>query len=1066
MMKLLLGAPNSGKTTTVLSQIVATLREGRGDAFLVVPSTSAAEVFFRKLKEIAPSSISSKAHSVVITFPILYQKVLRALGQHPIYLDALQRQRWLRKVVSELAEENALIYFNRSVSKPGLVHSLAAFINELWNSATDAQAFAKLTKGRSAKDRDISLIFRRYQTMLDAEGLIDAEGAGLLAIQGLEKAKGKQIDALRDMASYIAAVGFDFYAPDKVKLLSLLNKLGIETVAALSYEPDRDTHLWQKRTPQRFVDAGAEIVELKCQTETRFSALASGLMRDGVNDVDEAVRAKQNAEGAIKIFSAPDRLSEVRAIAREVKKLVIESGFTLDEITLICRSTELYAEHIERVFTESGIPFLIDIPLRLNSNSCVIAILRLLQLAVKDFNRHSLVDVLRSPYLSFSAFQLTPSDIDLLEQLSYKERITQGRNLWLEVLIDKNLSKKGVDEVDTAFERDPELHKKLDEKLNSFFESVALPEYASRKFYARTIRSLLEYLKVEERCRQGDSAEVDLQALDTLYRVLNTLTTSETNQPNLFSQAREVEVSRAEFLAEFERSIAAMSFDYRRNKQATVVIQQAHNLRPRTYQVLFIMGLIEGEFPKRSTERFPYTLAEREKLRHLGLDFAETTDDAGADLTQFHKAIAQTTDILILSYARTELTGGELLKSYLVDEVKNMTGVAEIRIAQNEKSRQISNEAVSCEELALFLTSAEQYNNTATTQPFNDISFKPIASVLTENLHSWENTSRALAIEQRRLSGRGRGKFAGMILNERLNKTIQQAFGEDYLWTASKINDYGNCPFKFFANSVLKLASLDEPSEGFTYDKLGSAYHEILEKTYKQLKEQGIALSNETIDKATTIVEEISEQIFQEYLDTRKVRKSRLWQYETEEIKKDILNLLIVEAETNQQSKSAPYAFEKRFGMGSEPPLVVDGDSGKIQIRGIIDRIDETDSGLVVIDYKTSRSVISAREATEGRNLQLPIYLMAANQIVQTEKPVESGYYLHVRSYKKGSELPNNNLSLEELTAQTQDYINQYIGKVRQAEFPIAPQQTNCHQRCSYHGLCRIQSLKTLETDE
>jgi ATP-dependent helicase/DNAse subunit B len=305
-----------------------------------------------------------------------------------------------------------------------------------------------------------------------------------------------------------------------------------------------------------------------------------------------------------------------------------------------------------------------------------------------------------------------------------------------------------------------------------------------------------------------------------------------------------------------------------------------------------------------------------------------------------------------------------------------------------------------------------------------------------------------------------------MILNERLNKTIQQAFGEDYLWTASKINDYGICPFKFFASSVLKLASLDEPSEGFTFDKLGSAYHEILEKTYKKLKEQSISLSSETIAEAAVIVGEVGEQVFQEYLETRKVRKSRLWQYETEEIKKDILNLLMVEAETNQENNSAPYIFEKRFGMGSEPPLVIDGDSGKIQIRGIIDRIDETDSGLVVIDYKTSRSVISTREATEGRNLQLPIYLMAANQFIKLEKSVEQGYYLHVRSYKKGSEFPNKNLSLEEISAQTINYINQYSGKVRQAEFPIAPQQTNCYQRCSYHSLCRIQSLKTLETDE
>src|SRR5262245_29252642 len=159
MMKLLLGAPNSGKTKLVLSQFVARLREGRGNAFLVVPSSTSAEVFFRQLQEIAPSAIASKAHSAIFTFPALYQKVLRAMDQQPIYLDALQRLRLLRNVIAELAAENALTYFNKSVSKPGLVQSLAAFINELWQSAIDAETFARLNIEHSSKNRDITLIF-------------------------------------------------------------------------------------------------------------------------------------------------------------------------------------------------------------------------------------------------------------------------------------------------------------------------------------------------------------------------------------------------------------------------------------------------------------------------------------------------------------------------------------------------------------------------------------------------------------------------------------------------------------------------------------------------------------------------------------------------------------------------------------------------------------------------------------------------------------------------------------------------------------------------------------------
>ncbi len=1067
MVNLLLGAPNTGKTTQVLSQIVKTLRDKRGNAILVAPSTNAAEVFVKRLQSLIPAAFSSKAHSVVMTFPALYQKILNALGHQPIYLDSLRRDRLLRKAIAELTAENALTYFTQTATKPGLVKSLAAFINELWQSASDAESFVRLTAGRSTKDRDMALIFRRYQTLLDEADLIDAEGAGNLALAGLEKLNAKQSKRLKELAVYIAADGFDFYAPDKMKLLSQLSEIGIETTATLTYEPERDVHLWQRRTYERFTEARAEMTHFQNDVAGKLPKLAASLLNDGWHSTELSAAQKAEFTEAMKIISAPDRISEVRAIARDVKKLVIEDGLELDEITIICRSPQHYADHFTRIFTECGIPLTIDLPLALNQNAGIIGIIQLLRLANSGFQRRAFIDFLRSPYFSLSAFQLNEQDIDFLERISYKERITQGRNLWLEIFSDTKPSEDKKSDVSASAESSPEKAGKIAHRLGLLFEALTLPDSASRNTFVRKIRSLIELFKIEACLQQGETAAIDSQALQVFYGVLETLTTYETTpQASLFSPQRDSDLTWTEFSIEFERAILAMSFEVRRDSTAAIILQEAHNLRPRNYQAIFIAGLIEGEFPKRSSERFPYTLTEREELRRIGIDFAETTDDAGADLTQFHKAISRTVDKLFLSYARTELTGGELLKSYLIDEVKAITGIAETRIAQIGESEQISREVVSNEELALLTTRAARHTTDRVAKNIRETTFTQISSMLNDNLRSWRNTNRALTIEQRRLSGKENGVFGGFILNQKLYHTVQQNFADNYSWTASKIDEYGNCPFKFFASSVLNLSRLEEPSEGFTHDKLGSAYHEILEQTYKRLGEKAITLNKEAITEVAIIVEEISEQIFQEYLDSRKLRKSRLWEYETKEIKQDIVNLLTIEAEANQDNTVTPIAFEKRFGMGGEPPLVIEGESGKIKIRGIIDRIDESDSGFVVIDYKTSRTVILAREAEEGRNLQLPIYLMAANRFVKTEKPVESGYYLHVRNYKKGSEFPNKKISMEELETRTLQYINDYVAGVRQAEFPIEPKQANCHQRCPYDGLCRIQSLQTAERDE
>src|SRR5262249_45792135 len=150
--------------------------------------TSAANVFRQRLIAIAPTEISAKAHTVITTFPALFQKLLRILGYQPKYLDSIRRDYLLKKVIAELNAENALTYFNKTADKVGLVKSLGAFIGELWQSVTDAESFAKLSNLKSPKDRDIFLIFRRYQSALDEAGILDVDGAGILALQGLELA--------------------------------------------------------------------------------------------------------------------------------------------------------------------------------------------------------------------------------------------------------------------------------------------------------------------------------------------------------------------------------------------------------------------------------------------------------------------------------------------------------------------------------------------------------------------------------------------------------------------------------------------------------------------------------------------------------------------------------------------------------------------------------------------------------------------------------------------------------------------------------------------------------------
>jgi ATP-dependent helicase/nuclease subunit B len=1115
-MKLLIGQANSGKTTRLLLRMADFVKRNQGNPLLLVPSTSAAEVLLKRVGPFLPQSLPASAKPVAVTFPYFADSLLKRLGSQHTLITAIQRYRMLKRIIEELATERELAYFDRNADKPGLVNSLAKFIDELWNSGTDAKGFAALTRNRTKKDSDLALIFKRYEEGLRQAKAMDSESATFFALQALESLSvgEKVFEKLKSNYPLIIADGFDFYTPVQVKLLASVSRRGIEAAATLSYEEGRAVSMWQQPTLSRFLSEGAELITCESQPPRPIARVAAKLMLDSPTESDNESRNSDESgglkeagwsergiteelgtaestnrrsldrrvanEALIRIISAADRAEEVRAVAREVKRLVLEDHYAPEEITILCRSLHLYAYHLENVFAEFAIPLELDNQMPLAEHPLIVSILALLKLETEHFQRRAVIESLRSPYFDHSVFCFDETMIDLLEHISFDERIMQTRDQWIEAL--EHTTRKPPKHAEAALSTAlvQTARENLLSKLVAFFDGVKFPQRSTRQHYMQQILRLVETLKVEEKIGQSDRALLDDLALKGLFDVLKSLGhdhelmafegASKRNSLPVQEATERADrtVSWQTFYQELASAVAATSFSRPRPNTQAILAQEAHNLRPRMYQAIFVIGLIEGEFPRKSTETTPYTLAERKLLRHLGIDFSETRNDVGADLTQFHKALTRASERLYLSYARTDLSGGELLRSYLIDEVIAVGGLDDFRQSQVEKgdAGSANQNVASLEELALLTARQMRWQTLAPGRSLTGTSINRVSQWLARNLKSWPATLRGAAVERRRLSGRERGIFGGVIKDEHLVKKIRSRFGEDYLWSATRLNDYGLCPFRFLACDVLNLASVEEPTAGFAPDRLGVAYHEILEQTFKTLKEQELELGEATLEEALAIAENVCEMILQKLLDERHVRQSALWEFEKSEMKKRIKNLLRAEAVWVDEQGAQPVLFEQSFGFGSQPPLIVEGKEGKIRIRGTIDRVDKNAEGLVVIDYKTSRSPISPKEALEGRNLQLPIYLMAANRLLKLEGEVANGYYLHIYSCKKGSQFPNKNSSVEAITERAEDFINDYVGRTRRAEFPIEPNQNRCPPYCEFDVMCRVQSLGTALDEE
>lgn len=103
----------------------------------------------------------------------------------------------------------------------------------------------------------------------------------------------------------------------------------------------------------------------------------------------------------------------------------------------------------------------------------------------------------------------------------------------------------------------------------------------------------------------------------------------------------------------------------------------------------------------------------------------------------------------------------------------------------------------------------------------------------------------------------------------------------------------------------------------------------------------------------------------------------------------ELANLILSGYVEAHRDKPPPILLEYPF----EIPLQDKVSGRKYLLRGIIDRVDQADNGLVIVDYKTSKRKPSPRQLAE--DLQLTIYAFAANHLFEQE--VTRIVYYHLR---------------------------------------------------------------------
>ncbi len=236
----------------------------------------------------------------------------------------------------------------------------------------------------------------------------------------------------------------------------------------------------------------------------------------------------------------------------------------------------------------------------------------------------------------------------------------------------------------------------------------------------------------------------------------------------------------------------------------------------------------------------------------------------------------------------------------------------------------------------------------------------------------------------------------------KLSDGARVALGEHQLDTRSfsptALQHYATCPYKFFLNTIMRLAPRDEPQAIDELNPLqrGSLVHDVQFELFGQLEKNGLLpVTAANLETAREILDATVDEVAARYRDDLAPAIERVWEDGVSGVRADLREWL--RRTSVDESGFVPWRFELSFGLthrrGRDARSVSDPvplDCG-IQLRGSIDLVEGRDDRLRATDHKTGKNRVSAKTIIGGGgSLQPVLYALAAEKLFLNAK-VEGG---------------------------------------------------------------------------
>jgi ATP-dependent helicase/nuclease subunit B len=689
---------------------------------------------------------------------------------------------------------------------------------------------------------------------------------------------------------------------------------------------------------------------------------------------------KTDASQSVFLLKCDNAEEEVKSIARQIHKMKTSHNISLDKIAVTFNPLEKYVPVVHRIFKEFKIPFNLSTGYSLKQSPLVAAMINMTDLVYENFEYTRVFNLYQSPFLVSS---YSHSAIYLYKAL-IKGRVKYLSKGWDKILL-KNLQLKGVWISDNLKHQIENLKLFLEPFYNFTSQKRSIIQFKHDYLALLKKTALLEWYKSDTSGLNERQREREFRAFNKFIQILDQFSWS------MQVVFKDQEIDLKTWLQHLKSAVARSVYNLTEWPIEAVQIMPRLEIQAVDYDILFLGGLIDGNFPRTSTTDIFLNDENRQKMGLL----------ANEDLLSQDRFIF----FSLLNSARQEIYltlphyAGEkaLVPSSFIDDLKECT------IINEEESRAEEKSVVSLDGLwESFGLSIQNKDSEWSKEIRNILLIKDDPQKLKQLLFKISAQNQRLALFNKA------GVFEG---NLEKSDTILKLLSEQYKdmeWSITKLEDYAFCPMQFFLKRVLRLEEFETFDDEVSPLERGNAIHRILFRFYSELKSKNLTgFPGEYINILKKItLDELDKLPFNGFF------------WELEKIRYfgrgDAPGLLdtFLQNETNEidQTGFIPAHFEFCFGPTYDKEVdpksvsqlltLQDNDGRQIRISGKIDRIDinPKNNQALVYDYKTgSIDGKNAQSVAKGLSFQLPIYIMAVEHLLDSELQVVYGGYYQVK---------------------------------------------------------------------